>query len=128
MDGVRPLCCGHAQDVFFVVFGHEMLDAGAGEERVERLQVLVRCARAAVQQQDLDLRIVAGPLGSDVECPGWRFNGNHPDAAGEDVLATRVVERRDGPQAALLAHIQLTTGRARSARLAWSFPILPDDL
>src|SRR5262249_45095830 len=69
-----------------------VLDAGAGEEAVERLEVLVRDARAAVQEEHLEPRVVADALRPDLERALRRRDWNHLHAAAEHVVAARVVE------------------------------------
>ena len=50
-----------------------VLDAGAGEPAVARLEVLVGDARPAVEKEDLHARVVPHPLRPDAEGPGRAF-------------------------------------------------------
>ena len=66
-----------------------VLDARVRQEAVARLQVLVRGARAAVQQEHLQAGVVADPLGPDAE---RALGGVSPGSSGR-----RRPARRPGP-------------------------------
>src|SRR5215831_8208276 len=59
---------------------------------VATLEVFVSAARPAVQQQQLNLRIVADALGPAFELALWRLNLNLPDAAAQYIFAARIIE------------------------------------
>src|SRR6185312_5330160 len=69
-----------------------VLDARVRQEAVARLQVLVRGARAAVQEEHPQARVVADPLGPDTERALGRFHRDLPGAAAQYVVPARVVE------------------------------------
>ena len=75
-----------------------VLDALGRQVAVERLEVLVRERRAAVQNEHLDARVVADALGLDAERAFWRLDGNQLDPAGQHIVATRLVEISRGPR------------------------------
>lgn len=62
-----------------------VLDTGAGEPRVEAFVQLVGCPRTAVQEQHLQIRVGADPLGPDPERAARRFDRHHPRPTGDDV-------------------------------------------
>src|SRR6202045_71014 len=68
------------------------LDPGLGEVGVAGLEVLVRAARAAMQQQQLDAGIVAEALGPHSERAVRRRHRYAAYAAGKAVVARGVVE------------------------------------
>src|SRR6185437_923299 len=62
-----------------------VLDAGAGEPGVEALVELVGGARAAVQEQHLEVGIGPDPPGPDAELAAGGADRDHSRAAGQDV-------------------------------------------
>src|SRR5262249_4298535 len=83
----------------------EELDAGGGEVVLEALEVLVGRAGAAVQEQQLDPRVGAEPLGPHLEIAFRRVDRNHLDPRGLqaglrfEVASQRRLLRRAGGEA-----------------------------
>src|ERR1700722_14419111 len=75
---LRLVAVGRSQLVVVVV-----LDPGGREEAVHGLEVLVRAARTAVQQEQLAVRVVANSLRPDRKGPRRRLDRHHPRAARE---------------------------------------------
>lgn len=69
-----------------------ILDAGPGEVAVAGFKVLVGAGRAAVEEENFDLRVVAGTFGPDPERAGGGFDWDEFDAAGEGIVACGVVK------------------------------------
>src|ERR671933_813488 len=69
---------------------------GSSGRSLEPEQVLVRGAGAAVQEQQLRPRVVAGPLGPHPVAPCGRGDRHHPHAAAQHVGAAGVVEVAHG--------------------------------
>jgi hypothetical protein len=60
------------------------LDARIRQPAVEDLEVLMEGSWTAVQQEDLETRVVADPLGPDAVRTGRRADRDHPGAVAED--------------------------------------------
>jgi hypothetical protein len=58
------------------------LDAFSGQKTFERLEILVRAGRAAVQQQHLGGGVVAKPLGPHIEGAFGGLDGDEAHPAG----------------------------------------------
>src|SRR5450756_2570063 len=84
---VRLVAVRGAQLVVVVI-----LDACRGEVAVAGLPVLVSRGRPAMEEQHPCLRVVADAFGPDLEVAFGRRDRDHPDAAGDHVVAAGVVE------------------------------------
>src|SRR5262249_27517132 len=73
-----------------------ILNACVREIAVEGFEVLVRRRGPAMQQEHLDLRIVADAFGPDLEHALRRLNGDHTHAAAEYIVAAVVMQVRSG--------------------------------
>ena len=69
-----------------------VLHPGRRKEAVAGLQVLVGSARPAVEQEHLEIGVVADPLGPHLQRPGRGVDRDHPGAAAQPVVPARVVQ------------------------------------
>src|ERR1700746_1087913 len=79
---IRLVAVRRSELIVVVVF-----DPGAWQITVERLEVLVSHPWSAMEEQDLDPRIVADALGPDVERALRCLNRDESDTARENIVA-----------------------------------------
>lgn len=84
-----------------------VLNAGRRQIAVAGFEVLVGRARAAMKEKDSQRRVIADPLGPDLERTRPRVDGDHPDSPAERVVSPGVIE--------VLAH-RIDETHARSLR------------